>query len=202
MDVGYCNGSPTALSIVLGISGGSRHHQQCPVLDGRHLHLGCSRQPDQCRRQGMGRFHADPEVIAVMFSPSTTSDAEIMAVYTLTVGSTYLASHYGANALAWNAYIPACTIVAVPRPPMPRLRLAATMSAIPARQSWLVFRAQALPLVTTISTKSPPAQPECGTATDLLVGGTGIQRRVFRRLLSTGPQPPVPSSGRPLACLL
>ena len=107
MDVGYCNGSPTALSIILGIkNGGGVKSNVLMWTAGTYTWAEVG-----SLTTGGDAGAADPDVLAVMFSPSTLTDAEIMAVYT-GGGNTYLASHYGANALAWNAYIPAKNIVA------------------------------------------------------------------------------------------
>ena len=77
MDVGYCNGSPTALSIILGIkNGGGVKSNVLMWTAGTYT---WAEVGSLTTGGDAGAF--DPDVLAVMFSPSTTTDAEIMAVY-------------------------------------------------------------------------------------------------------------------------
>jgi len=103
MDVGsyYTNG---VLAVYIGVSGGAGLYSNVLVFQSGGFtwsEVGSLKTPD---------FATDPQVIAVKLSPNYTSDAEIMAVYTLG-GNTYLASNIAA--LGWNnSILPVCTLFA------------------------------------------------------------------------------------------
>ena len=176
MDVGYFYSTPTALSVLIGITGGAGTKSNVLMYTSGAISWA---EVGNITTAGIGNYN----VLAVMFSPSIANDAEIMCVYT-GGGKTWLASHYGAASLAWNAYIPARDIVAT----------AATTNASIAVGSDYVGNTGMAILVSLYGTglangndnmwKITGRQAVAGSAANLLVIGAGLDVSVQQMSVS------------------